>query len=348
MTQPVALWVAPVSQLAGVSRHVLDVAREGIPGYRLEVAAPVGPLTDALRARGTRVHPVDFSGPPARSGAALRKVVTRVRPRIVHSHLARADFLVAAATVGLPVRLVSTEHGIAGDAQLYHRRQLRAHTRRALHHLRSRRFSALIAVSESTRREMVHAWRPTVRIQVIRNGVDPAATLHDVPGFRFLTLSRLAPEKGLPATVASFAAVARQEPRAELTVAGEGPELNALLAQVRAEGLGHRVRFAGHVDPVAALEAHDVLVQLSAWENASYSILDAVCRGLGVVATPVGGNPEILSPQCLTTTGDPETAASVMLDQAQRLDHRPRLPDGWPSVADMTREIADLYDRLGR
>jgi len=346
VTQPVALWVAPVSQLAGVSRHVLDVAREGIPGYRLEVAAPVGPLTDALRARGTRVHPVDFSGPPARSGAALRKVVARVRPRIVHSHLARADFLVAAATVGLPVRLVSTEHGIAGDAQLYHRGRLRAQSRQALHHLRSRRFSALIAVSESTRREMVAAWRPAVPIEVVRNGVDPVGERHALPGLRFLTLSRLAAEKNLPAALRAFGVIAQEEPQARLTVAGEGPELNHLVALTHAGHLAHLVRFVGHVDPGMALDSHDVLVQLSEWENASYSLLDAVVRGLGVVATPVGGNREILPSQCLVAADSPRAVADVMSRQALHLDSRPQLPGDWPTVRAMVDQIASIYVRI--
>ena len=47
---------------------------------------------------------------------------------------------------------------------------------------------------------------------------------------------------------------------------------------------------------------HDVLAMLSVWENCSYSLLDAAARGLGVVASDVGGNPEILPAQLARAT----------------------------------------------
>ena len=48
LTARTALWVVPVSDLAGVARHVLDVAGAGLPGWRLTVLAPPGPLPDRL------------------------------------------------------------------------------------------------------------------------------------------------------------------------------------------------------------------------------------------------------------------------------------------------------------
>ena len=55
LTAPVALWVVPVSDLAGVARHVLDVARSGIPGWRLVFLTPPGDLPRELRAVGAEV-----------------------------------------------------------------------------------------------------------------------------------------------------------------------------------------------------------------------------------------------------------------------------------------------------
>lgn len=344
----VALWVVPVSNLAGVARHVLDVARVGLPGYALQVAAPSGPLLEELRELGVPTHEVPLDGSPRRAVPTLRTLVRQVRPRVVHSHLARADFLAVAATVGLPVSLVSTEHGIAADSRLYHGGRAKAAVRRVLHRLRTRRFAALIAVSRSTRREMVRSWRPTQPVHVIHNGVDPTGTPPRQPGHRFLTLSRLAPEKGLAAALEAFSAMARSAPEATLTIAGSGPERAALIARATALGLGDRVTFPGHVDPAAALASHDVLVQLSLWENASYSILDAVTHGLGVVATPVGGNPEILPAHCMVDSSDSRRVAEVMTEQAADPARRPALPDGWPTVESMAGQIAGIYDRLER
>ena len=52
---PTALWVVPVSDLAGVARHVLDVARSGIPGWRLVVLTPPGDLPAQLLKAGAAV-----------------------------------------------------------------------------------------------------------------------------------------------------------------------------------------------------------------------------------------------------------------------------------------------------
>lgn len=343
-----ALWVTPVSNLAGVARHVIDAATAGIPGYQLAVAAPAGPLLDELAALGVPIHAVPLDGSPAAAVKELREVITELRPAVVHSHLAKADFLTAAATVGLPCKVVSTEHGIARDAQLYNRGKLKAVSRRALHHLRSRRFDAFIAVSKSTKREMINAWKPTTPIDVILNGVDRPESPKQVPGTRFLSLARLAPEKRIPDALEAFAAVSRSAPEATFTIAGDGPERDELIALTQRLGVSDWVSFPGHMDAAEALASHDVLVQLSAWENASYSILDAVVHGLGVVATPVGGNPEILPAHCLSDAEDHEQLQRLLIQQATDLALRPSLVEAWPTVEEMTAQISAVYERLMR
>ena len=127
------------------------------------------------------------------------------------------------------------------------------------------------------------------------NGVDaPPAPPVLPPGLRVLSLARLAPEKRLPDLLRAFAVVAAAHPTAKLTVAGVGDLETALRAQARDLGLGDRVAFPGYVEAGPALAGADVVAMLSVWENCSYSLLDAAVAGLGVVASPVGGNPEIL------------------------------------------------------
>lgn len=340
-----ALWVAPVSNLAGVARHILDVARVGIPGWRLEVAAPEGPLLDELRALDVPVHPIALDANPAAGVRTLRNLVEELKPQIVHSHLARADFLVAAATVGLPTKAISTEHGIAGDPTLYQRSAVAAKLKQAAHHLRCTRFDALVAVSASTEREMRRAWRPRTPIHVVLNGVDALPSPPQLQaGKRYLSLARLSHEKNIDALVRAFALL---DEDATLTIAGDGPERDALKALVEELGLRERVSMPGFLDATEALASHDVLVQLSRWENASYSLLDAVAHGLGVVATPVGGNPEILAEQCLVDASPVEKVAARMREQAEPRN-RPTLPAHWPTVQEMTTQIAAIYDEVWR
>ncbi len=347
LTAPTALWVVPVSDLAGVARHVVDVARAGLPGWRLAVLAPPGPLPDRLRDLGAEVHEGPF-GPDhglRASVTTLRRVVRRVRPAVVHSHLAYADIVVALAVRG--PRLVTTEHGIARDDVVYHRSGARTRSMAAVHTARLRRFDAAIAVSRATADAMVEKWHPRVSPVVVPNGVEPLAPRPPrAPGLRVLSLARLAPEKRLPALLDAFAVLRRDHPEARLTLAGTGPEEAALRAQVRHLGLGDAVSLPGFVDPEPAMAEHDVLAMLSVWENCSYALLDAASRGMGVVASDVGGNPEILPPVSLADPDDTTAVAAALARQGLDLSSRPSLRD-WPTVADMCTAITTTYAAAG-
>lgn len=343
----VSLWVVPVSDLGGVARHVLDVVRVGIPGWRLYVCCPEGPLADALRERGAAVLTAPLGpqvGLPA-TVRSLRRIVGALRPAIVHSHLAYADVAVAAAIFDPAIRLISTEHGITAKAALYHASGLRAESMRRVHSARSRRCDRFIAVSESTRRVMRTRWHPSAPIDVIYNGVDrsppPTSPAED---FHVISLARLAPEKGLDDLLRAFAVLQARAPEARLTVAGAGPERDNL-RRLAAELDLSRVAFPGFLPPNDLMDEAQVLVQLSAWENCSYSLLDACARGLGVVATDVGGNSEILPDQCLVDRSRSDVVAQTILEQAAP-GRRPVLPVGWPSVRGMTELIAASYQEV--
>ncbi len=114
---PTALWVVPVADVAGVGRHVLDVVEVGVPGYRLVVLLPPGPLAERLRSVGAAVvtAPVGPEHGIRESVAGVRHTVGALRPVVTHSHLSWADVITAVATVGSPTALATTEHGIAVD-----------------------------------------------------------------------------------------------------------------------------------------------------------------------------------------------------------------------------------------
>ncbi|MEA3550255.1 glycosyltransferase family 4 protein [Pseudarthrobacter sp. C1] len=356
---PTALWVVPVADLGGVARHVLDVARAGLPGWRLVVLCPEGPLAGLLREGGTAVVTGPF-GPAAGFRASLRtmgRTVRTLRPAVVHSHLSYADVVAACALAGdRRTRLVTTEHGIAADDLVYHGSVAKSRAKAAMHALRLRRADGIIAVSQATRRTMEAKWSPAKFITVIPNGVDRSAGGGSADAFfmpaavgpRVLSLSRLSPEKRLPDLLNAFAKLHADLPGATLTVAGEGPlrgELQELAGQL---GIGQAVRFPGFLDAGEAMAAADVLVQLSVWENCSYTLLDAVNAGLGVVATPVGGNPEILPRECLVEAGDVDGIVEAVKRQVSDAEQRPQLDPRWPDITAMAASIARKYAEAGR
>lgn len=350
-----ALWCVPVPDLGGVARHVLDATRAGTPGWRVVVLCPEGPLADALRAQGAPVVTGNIS--PADGTAAavhtIRRTLQRLRPDVLHTHLAFADLAGVAAVTGLRsgrgerIRLVSTEHGISGVRGYYQSGQVQARARAAAHRARLLRTDRVIAVSESTAAQVAAQWGSGQKLTVIRNGIDaPQPAPEPRPGLRVLSLARLAREKNIDQLLRAFAVVAREHPEARLTIAGRGPEEGALRTLADALHLHDRVDFPGHVDASEALAFHDVVVQLSAWENLSYTLLDAVAHGLGVVATAVGGNGEIVPGRCLVTPEDarcPEAVAARILAQGLDLDARPGSVELGLSIAGMTAAIADVY-----
>ncbi len=161
-----------------------------------------------------------------------------------------------------------------------------------------------------------------------------------------LSLARLSPEKRLPALVEGFAELHRTHPEARLTLAGTGPEEAGLRAQVARLGLADAVTMPGFVDPEPAMAQHDVLAMLSVWENCSYALLDAAGRGMGVVASDVGGNPEILPAQSLVRAEDAAAVASALTTQGLDPAARPGLT-GWPTVAEMCTSIGQTYASVG-
>lgn len=107
--------------------------------------------------------------------------------------------------------------------------------------------------------------------------------------------SMLRPEKGVATLVEAFAKLRRTETR--LLLVGDGKERGALEAQVKALGISDRVEFAGAAaDPVPFLRRMDVFVLPSFSEALSNSLMEAMACGCAVVASRVGGNPELVIP----------------------------------------------------
>jgi glycosyltransferase involved in cell wall biosynthesis len=115
----------------------------------------------------------------------------------------------------------------------------------------------------------------------------------DLHGAVLAFAGRLGPQKALGTALAALAVT----PGVTLVVAGDGPERSALEARARELGLDERVRFLGSVprDVVLRLfHAADASVLPSAWENFPHTVVEALAVGCPVIATAVGGVPEVV------------------------------------------------------
>lgn len=193
-------------------------------------------------------------------------------------------------------------------------RWVQAGIRRLIERRVMRSCRRVVTLSRYTAEKAVRVHRiPPDRIEVIPGGVDferfrPALDREGLrrrlglePGRRLLlTVRNLEPRMGLEKLIAAMADVAPRVPEAVLWVGGEGPLRETLEAQTQALGLKRRVRFLGFVpeETLPDLYAAADLFVLPSLDLEGFGMvtLEALASGLPVLATPVGGSVEILSP----------------------------------------------------
>jgi glycosyltransferase involved in cell wall biosynthesis len=150
-----------------------------------------------------------------------------------------------------------------------------------------------------------------------------------------LAAGRLAAQKGFGLLLDAAAEWGDIRPAPLLVIAGQGPLAGEL--QARAASLGLTVRFVGHRgDLPALLAAADVFVLPSVWEGQALILQEALRAGVPVVATRVGGNPEL--------TGE-DAAILVPPGDAQRLAEAVRAVLGDPALAARLRKAAAVRAR---
>jgi glycosyltransferase involved in cell wall biosynthesis len=154
---------------------------------------------------------------------------------------------------------------------------------------------------------------PADRLTVIPNGVEiPPAP--KAAGDRVAALGVLEPVKGLDVFVRAAALLAARGTTSPFTVFGTG-SLRVELERLSAElGLDGRMGFPGHVPSSEALEQTAVLVMPSHMENCPNALLEAMAAGVPIVASRVGGVPELVDDACaeLVPPGDPGALADAI------------------------------------
>ncbi|MCS7047077.1 MAG: glycosyltransferase, partial [Gemmataceae bacterium] len=154
-----------------------------------------------------------------------------------------------------------------------------------------------VCVSHDAAGQLAHRGVPRRRLCVVWNGIDLTRFNYTGPqrDGPIVSVARLSPEKDVANLVRAMAVVARVDASARLEIAGDGPCREELLHLTQALGLGGRVRFLGETDDIAGLLARASLFVLpSQTEGISLTVLEAMARGLPVMATRVGGTPEVV------------------------------------------------------
>jgi peptidoglycan/xylan/chitin deacetylase (PgdA/CDA1 family) len=169
--------------------------------------------------------------------------------------------------------------------------------------LASRVFTKIVAVSEETQRGMQPYHIPASRRLTILNGIDvdrfsqPRHTpcLQASKPFVIGTVARLSPEKGIQHLLEAFAGVHAAYNHVQLRIIGDGPERVRLETRATQLGIAPFVTFHGYQKHVEAfLPTFDIFVLPSLTEGIPLALLEAMAVRVAVVATAVGGVPEVV------------------------------------------------------
>jgi sugar transferase (PEP-CTERM/EpsH1 system associated) len=236
----------------------------------------------------------------------LARIMRAFKPHIVHSrNWGAIEAIPAARLAGVPVA-VHSDHGYELEmlAGLPLRQRL---LRRAAYWMADTVFTVTKDLRDYHEQQ---AGVSSKRIRVIRNGVDTARFAprpeirldirkkFDLPAESFVigTVGRAVPIKDHATLLKAARVLARRDVDVRVLLAGSGPELAALQDFVKAcPELAGRVTFLGACENIPeVLNALDVFVLPSISEGMSNTLLEAMASGLPVVATRVGGSPELV------------------------------------------------------
>ncbi|HEV8449196.1 MAG TPA: glycosyltransferase [Gemmatimonadaceae bacterium] len=251
--------------------------------------------------------PLDLAGvkisevvvPPRRyrlERQTISNLLRELAPDVVHSHGSRTDVVDAEAIRGLGIPTVSTLHG-------WTRGSLKNRFYEYVHRRSLRRFDAVIAVSEPIASQLTSDGVPGDRVYMIRNGFsavaepaprDDARRLLDLPPDARVVgwVGRLSREKGIDVLVEAMGLIRDDDIVA--CVLGDGAERER--EQQHADRVGARILWKGMVPMASRLvKAFDVFVQSSRTEGTPIALLEAIAAEAPVVATRVGGVPDVVS-----------------------------------------------------
>jgi glycogen(starch) synthase len=350
---------------AGVARQVSDLGTTLIGlGEEFHVlsaqATPAGALDGRLN--GIVVHGPSQEYPFFAYNDTLQAVLTNLpmNQRLVELWESHGPFDVVVAhdwTVGMVAGTAQRLFGVPAMAWLHGTQVGRIGGRGSKEEIYvadmerwlCERADRVIVPSDFVRSEVEKQYAiPHERICVVRDGALAETFRADVdlldframfadPGEILIAFAgRLTPDKGPDILLEALADVLRTIPNVRLAMAGDGPMREGLLGRAQQLGLQDKVRFAGHLGPKvlgALYQAADLLVVPSRYEGGGAVVLEGLLHGLPVIATQVGGIPEIASVAKdgilrPAPAGDPQGLARAILDLLE--GGLPKRPDPGP------------------
>ncbi|HXK38450.1 MAG TPA: glycosyltransferase [Candidatus Paceibacterota bacterium] len=306
--KPKILILITKSNWGGAQRYVYDLATTLNPTHEICVGyGGSGVLGEKLRSSGVRTiaipelaRDVNFVG-DLRTFFALLRIMREERPSVLHLNSSKIGILgaIAARLSFTHARIVFTAHAWAFNED---RNDLSKVFIMFLHWLTVVLSDITIAVSDAVRKQI--NWLPFIKrkVAVVHLGILPTTPLERllartklaIPEQDFVigTIAELHPVKGI---TYALEALKLLPSHISLVIIGEGTERSKLEKKIEDDDLTHRVTLKGHVPDAANLiPAFDIFLLPSLSEALGYVLLEAGLAQVPVVATSVGGIPEVI------------------------------------------------------
>ena len=236
----------------------------------------------------------------------LRRLAVQFRPDLIQTHSAKSHFLLRCSGLWKDTPWIAFHHG-------YTNTDFRSPIYNSLDRWSLQVPERIVTVSLATKQQLIGRGVPGERIAVVHNAVQsrPLQSRVDAAAFQqkkidlglapdeklILCVGRLSKEKAQIDMVGAMHRLRQRSPdlAARLMILGDGPERERIAQAVRSAGLEKQVVFAGHLKDLAPYyEAADMVAIPSLSEGSPNVLLEAMAFGVPVVATEVGGIPEIV------------------------------------------------------
>ncbi|MBV8518227.1 MAG: glycosyltransferase [Acidobacteria bacterium] len=305
------LWLIDSLTVGGAESLIVPFARQLDPSrYELFLCCLATIQGNALEKelRAANIEVLNLGARNLRDLRAFRKLLRFLREQridLIHAHLTYASIWAAVASRLTKIPSVATLHvAPPADGRFAIRDRL-------MRFVTNRWSSRVIAVSDALRRRYLErgGLAPS-RIITVHNGIEVDRFARDARESRALlardldipdsarivaTVSVLRPGKGIEVLLDAIPHVVAQVPDACFVIVGDGPMRAAWTAQANALGVERHIRWAGYRNDVAALLAGCELFVLPSLDDAFPTVLmEALAAGVPIVATNVGGIPEIV------------------------------------------------------
>ena len=364
------------SPVGGIFRHVRDLVMEhSRQGHQVGILCDnntggeheerqIRDLMPYL-ALGIVRMPIQRSITPSDLGA-LRKSyheIKGLKPDVLHGHGAKGGAI--ARLIGSVLRVnryrVARLYTPHGGTLHYSRTSPTGFVALALDRLLERFSDQLLFVCNYERDTYIRKLgKPRVPYTMVYNGISepefvPVPTQSD--SVDFLYIGMLRDLKGPDVFIRAVQQTERLIGRPlHALVVGDGPDRDKYYHQIQTAGLGARI---GMLPPMPAREAFktaQIVVVPSRAESMPYIVLEALAAGKTLIASRVGGIPEVLGPEnpALVEPGNPDRLAAVMVEALRDPDwHRRNMPEPGAfkdrfSTATMAREVMTVYRGLCR